>query len=125
MFDSLRAWWSGSAQPAHGPTASEASLRRADGGPRRVAIFLDTSAESEYAFRWATANVIQKESDQCVHAYALFAAMRSSCARCLTLHARALRQRVPCHVCHASAVQRRARYWRRGGQPSRDAARGD
>lgn len=58
-MESLRAWWRGTEESKASP-----SLRRPDCGLRRVGIFLDTSAESEFAFRWAAANILDKAKDQ-------------------------------------------------------------
>jgi nucleotide-binding universal stress UspA family protein len=64
MFDTVRSWLGLSkGSDASDARFGEASLRRADGGPRRVAVFVDASNESEFAFRWALANLIDKERD--------------------------------------------------------------
>jgi len=39
------------------------ALRRGD-GPRRVAIFMDASRESEFAFKWAAENLVDKRRDR-------------------------------------------------------------
>jgi len=62
MLGGLRGWLGASMKESPLET-SESSLRRADGGPRRIAVMVDSSNESEYAFRWAVANIVDKETD--------------------------------------------------------------
>jgi len=55
---------SGAAAPVTPGKPPQLGLLRRGDGPRRVAIFLDASRESEFASKWAIENVVDKSHDR-------------------------------------------------------------